>query len=244
MAKFLNTSAITYHLEELMKGARERIVIISPYLRFNDRIRELLEDKDRLKIDVRIVYGKNDLHPDESNWLRSLAFVRCSFCRNLHAKCYLNESVAIVTSMNMYEFSQVNNNEMGVLISRGEDGPLYDDTFAEAQRLIRVSDEVKISVEKVSTPVDMKGAEASSKDGDTDVASDGPAGKMVSTTQLAKLRGISGKEAFAQLLAKGLIHKDGESWVLTDMGQAAGGRMKQSKRFGDYITWPSALIIE
>ena len=64
MAKFLNTSAITYHLEELLKSARERLIIISPYLKFNDKIRELLEDKNRMKIDIRIVYGKNELHPD------------------------------------------------------------------------------------------------------------------------------------------------------------------------------------
>ncbi len=34
--------------------------------------------------------------------------------QNLHAKCYLNEKAAIITSMNLYDFSQVNNNEMGV----------------------------------------------------------------------------------------------------------------------------------
>ncbi len=35
--KFLNTSATNYFLEELIKGARERLVIISPFLKFNDR---------------------------------------------------------------------------------------------------------------------------------------------------------------------------------------------------------------
>ena len=30
MAKFLNTSATNYYLEELIKGARERLTIISP----------------------------------------------------------------------------------------------------------------------------------------------------------------------------------------------------------------------
>ena len=58
MAKFLNTSATTYYLEELIKQAKERLWLISPYLKFNDRIKELLEDKNRMKIDIRIVYGK------------------------------------------------------------------------------------------------------------------------------------------------------------------------------------------
>ncbi|WP_295880874.1 hypothetical protein [uncultured Thiohalocapsa sp.] len=87
MAKFLNTSATNDYLEELVKAARERLIIISPFLKFNDRIRELPEDKDRMKIDVRIVYGKSELSPSEINWLRSLDFVRTSFCQHLHAQC-------------------------------------------------------------------------------------------------------------------------------------------------------------
>lgn len=47
MSKFLNTSATTYYLEELIKNARERLYLISPYLKLNDRIKELLEDKDQ-----------------------------------------------------------------------------------------------------------------------------------------------------------------------------------------------------
>lgn len=101
MAKFLNTSATNYYLEELIKQTRERLIIISPFLKFNDRIKELLADKDRMKIDVRLVYGKSELAPQEINWLRSLEFVRTSFCQNLHAKCYLNEEAAIITSMNL-----------------------------------------------------------------------------------------------------------------------------------------------
>ncbi|MBB3105057.1 phospholipase D family protein [Azomonas macrocytogenes] len=98
MAKFLNTSATNYFLEELIKGAREQLILISPFLKLNDRIRELLEDKNRLKIDVRIVYGKSELHPDEINWLKNLTFIRTSFCKNLHAKCYLNEEACIISS--------------------------------------------------------------------------------------------------------------------------------------------------
>lgn len=78
MAKFINTSATTYYLEEIIKNASDRLILISPYLRLNERIKELLEDKNRLKIDVRIVYGKTDLRPDEADWLKGLEFVRTS----------------------------------------------------------------------------------------------------------------------------------------------------------------------
>lgn len=154
MAKFLNTSATNYFLEELIKDAKERLILISPFLKLNDRIKELLTDKNRLKIDVRIVYGKSELQPEEISWLKELTYIRTSFCKNLHAKCYLNEEMCIVTSLNLYEFSQVNNNEMGVLIRRADDSELYRDAYDEAQRIIRVSEEVRITLERVASDSD------------------------------------------------------------------------------------------
>lgn len=81
MAKFLNTSATNYFLEELIKGAKDRLVLISPFLKLNDRMKELLEDKNRLKIDVRIVYGKSELQPQEIEWLKAQSYIRTSFAK-------------------------------------------------------------------------------------------------------------------------------------------------------------------
>lgn len=150
MAKFLDTTGISYYLQQLINNSQERLVLISPYLKINERIKQSLEDKHRLKIDIRIVYGKNDLQPEENNWLKSLNSVRTSFCKNLHAKCYLNEREALITSMNLYEFSEVNNNEMGIYVAKQEDSQLYQDIYTEVQRLLRISDEIQISVEKVT----------------------------------------------------------------------------------------------
>lgn len=149
MATFLTTSGITFHLEGLVKAAKEKLILISPFLKVNERLRQMLDDKDREKIDIRVVYGKNELQPEENNWLKSKASVRSSFCKNLHAKCFLNEAEALITSMNLYEFSQVNNEEMGILVSRADDPELYAKVYEEATRLIRISDEVRVTVEKV-----------------------------------------------------------------------------------------------
>lgn len=149
MAKFLTTSGISFHLEELIKGSREKLFLISPFLKINPRLRQLLEDKDRDKIDIRVVYGKSELQPEENNWLKSQASIRSSFCNNLHAKCYLNESEALITSMNLYEFSQVNNEEMGILISKAEDAALYASVYEDVMRLFRISQEIRVTVEQV-----------------------------------------------------------------------------------------------
>ena len=228
MAKFLNTSATNYFLEELIKEAKDRLILISPFLRLNDRIKELLSDKNRLKIDVRIVYGKSELQPAEIAWLNELSYVRTSFCKNLHAKCYLNEELCIVTSLNLYEFSQVNNNEMGVLFRRSEDTDLYRDAYEESQRIIRISEEVRISLERV--PVK-----------DAEEAQDEDGGAKLTSSRLAAKHGLKTAQLIEQFLAKGLLKMKEGKPHLTAQGKEAGGEFKYSKKFGPYFVWPDDM---
>ncbi len=149
MAKFLDTTGVSYHLQQLINGSNEKLILISPFLKIGDLLKQSLEDKDRMKIDIRIIYGKSELQPAENNWLKSLRSIRTSFCQNLHAKCYLNEREAIITSMNLYDFSQINNNEMGIYVDKSSDFELYESIHEEAMRLVRISDEIKVTVAKV-----------------------------------------------------------------------------------------------
>jgi phosphatidylserine/phosphatidylglycerophosphate/cardiolipin synthase-like enzyme len=231
VAKFLNTSATNYFLEELIKGASERLILISPFLQINDRIKELLEDKNRLKIDVRIVFGKNELHPEEIAWLRDLSFVRTSFCKNLHAKCYLNEEHCIITSLNLYEFSQINNNEMGVLISRLEDAELYRDAFEESQRIIRISDEVRLSIEKVASPTDKSEVEKEEEE------------QKLSSSKIAKKLGMRTGDFLTRLTETGFLELKDDKHYLTQQGKDAGGEFRMSKKFGPYFIWPESFSL-
>ena len=233
MAKFLNTSATNYFLEELIKTARDRLILISPYLKINDRIKELLEDKNRLKIDVRIIYGKNELQNDEINWLSGLTYVRTSFCKNLHAKCYLNENGCIITSLNLYEFSQVNNNEMGVAISRSDDPKLYRDAYEEAQRIIRISDEVRISLEKIAPDAERK----EKKNPEATVKQN-----KLTTSKLAKKLGKTTAQFIEELVSNGYLRMDGEKEVLTGKGKQVGGERRKG-RFGAYFLWDNDFTI-
>src|SRR5574344_1523688 len=202
MAKFLNTSATNYFLEELIKDAKERLILISPFLKLNDRIKELLAVKNRLKIDVRIVYGKSELQPEEINWLKELTYIRTSFCKNLHAKCYLNE-------------------EMCVLIQRPEDSELYRDAYDEAQRIIRVSDEVRISLERVvDTAAEKESATAAEDNGEANGQ-----GKLTSSKLALKL-GIKTHDLMDKLAEAGLLEpRDGKHYI-TAKGKEAGGEFR------------------
>ena len=235
MAKFLNTSGTNYFLEELIKDAQDRLILISPFLKLNDRMKELLADKNRLKIDVRIVYGKSELQPQEIEWLRGLTFIRTSFCKNLHAKCYMNEELCIVTSLNLYEFSQVNNNEMGILIRRSEDGELYKDVAEEAQRIIRISDEVRISLERVSSePASQPQVKAE------DETEDSRADKLTSSKFAQKI-GMKTSELLEQAVSSGYLELRDGKHALTPKGTAAGVEHVVKSRFGPYFLWPEGV---
>ncbi|MDQ6622409.1 MAG: DNA repair protein [Verrucomicrobiota bacterium] len=226
MAKFLNSSATAFHLEQLIKYARERLVLVTPFLKFSGRAKELLAEKTGL--DVRVVYGKNDLQPDEINWLRGLAPVRTHFARSLSAKCYLNEEQCIVTSLDLFDFGQVSNHEMGVLISRAEDAELYQEVCDEAERIVRVSDEVRVSVEKVERPA------AAPLDGVPITTS---AGKL-STHRLAKKLGLRTQELLDGLQRLGAIEVAAGHKQLTAHGTRLGGEIRRSARFGNHFVWP------
>ncbi|CAN5406656.1 phospholipase D family protein [soil metagenome] len=232
MAKFLNTSAANYYLEEIIRLAHDRLILISPVLKLNDRVQELLADKNARKVEVHIAYEKNHLEPEETNWLRSLSFVRTSFCRNLHATCYLNEQFGLVSSLNLHELSHAKSNEIGVLISCDDDEELFQSLSEEAERIIRISDEVRMSFEKVR-----RMSEDNAPNGADEQAGVG----KLSTSRLAKKLGLKTQELTDHLLHLGAIEISEGRKQITPLGRRLGGELRVSARFGPYFLWPEAL---
>jgi phosphatidylserine/phosphatidylglycerophosphate/cardiolipin synthase-like enzyme len=140
MAQFLDTMEITSAIQRILKNAKERVVLISPYVDFDPRYKTLIKEKNDEHIRVTLVWGKKKkqfkFSGEEKDWIKSLEFVDDIFCKELHAKCYLNESEAIIASMNLYKASQ-ENIEMGVLITKQEDKEAYDNLWKEVKRIIK-----------------------------------------------------------------------------------------------------------
>lgn len=148
----------------------------------------------------------------------------------------MNESSSIITSLNLYEFSQVNNNEMGIFIDRDEDTQLYKDSYEEAQRIIRISDEVRISLEKVSiSSTEIVSAEQSNIEDNQ---------AKVTSSKLAKKHKLKTEDFLQLCVTKGYLSFDDGKHSLTDTGKEQGGEFKYSKRFGPYFIWPETLEIE
>ena len=132
MAIFLTRKGIVFHLDRIIEEANRELVLISPYIKADNETKNLLKDKTRATT-IHVIYGKKELKPVEKSFLDSLG-IATSFVKNLHAKCYLNENEALLTSMNLYQFSQEHNDEMGILVSKKDDGELYGAIHEQAMR--------------------------------------------------------------------------------------------------------------
>jgi len=75
--------------------------------------------------------------------------------KNLHAKCYLNENTAIITSMNLYQFSQENNREMGIKVEKNE-GAVYDAIYKEIMSLDRSKEKIQFKAVSEKEEVQIK----------------------------------------------------------------------------------------
>lgn len=201
------------------------------------------------------MYGKSDLRPAEAEWLADLSFVRTSFCKNLHAKCYINERQCIITSLNLYEFSQVNNNEMGILLDKQDDPELYRDAYDEALRIIRISEEdvtLVASNEASSksasksrtkaTGIEKKPARSSAtgKENTSARTKDEAGFSKLTIPRLAKELSISRDEVVKRLVAKGYAHSSDNKLLITAQGLSLGGEPR-SGRHGDYTLWPADI---
>jgi len=110
-------------------------VLISPFIKLPGSLYQNLQAADQRGVKISVVYGKSQLEPDTVKRLTELANAKVYFLENLHAKCYFNEQSMVITSLNLYDFSEANNREMGVLISKQED-TVYTEAMREARMIL------------------------------------------------------------------------------------------------------------
>ena len=133
MTQFLTTKQALSAIEEIIDHARERLVLLSPYQRIAPTFRARLAAAAKRGVDITVVYGKQEMDADQLAELRQLPRTRLVFSERLHAKCYFNESVMVITSLNLLTSSE-QNWEMGVRLHVTDDA--YRAAVREAELII------------------------------------------------------------------------------------------------------------
>lgn len=117
MSQFLNTEKLNEWIPKLIDRTDRELVIIVPYIKTSDRLYDALVRADERGVETIIVYRELSLTAVEKKKLKAIDNLNLLHHPNVHAKCYMNEYYLIITSMNMYEHSQLHNREMGALYS-------------------------------------------------------------------------------------------------------------------------------
>lgn len=116
MAKFLNSEELREWIPHVINDAKKELVIVVPFIKTSKLLYNSLLKANNRGIQTTIVYRENTLNVAERNKLMALENLNLLHHPNVHSKCYMNEMYLIITSMNMYEHSEKNNREMGVLL--------------------------------------------------------------------------------------------------------------------------------
>ncbi len=143
MAKFLEGDHLNAAIGDILKGAEKSLVLISPYIKLYDRFESILKSKqNNNELEIIIVFGKNkddltkSMKEAEYNFFTRFPNIQIRHESRLHAKYYANEKEAILTSMNLYSFSQEHNIEAGMRINDSDASDYFNDIVIPQSQLI------------------------------------------------------------------------------------------------------------
>ena len=119
--QFLTSNQLNHEIEQLFETAETQLILISPFISLHERYASVLKAKiQNDKLAITIVFGKNEKDPSRSmkrsdvEFFKQFPNVEVKYEPRLHAKYYANEETAIITSMNLYRYSQDHNIEAGI----------------------------------------------------------------------------------------------------------------------------------
>ena len=122
MSHFLNREKFNFWIPKLITQADEEVLLIVPYIQTSSTILKALQKANKNNKRIIIVYRENKLTDKERSKLLALDNLDLLHHPNIHCKCYYNGDLLIIGSMNLYEYSEKNNREMGGIFSNLEEG--------------------------------------------------------------------------------------------------------------------------
>ena len=109
-------------VKDILRNAQkdERVVLVTPYIKFDEKVRDCIEEALNRGVKVVLLVRKGaERNPQDSDFLGNRS-VEVLELEHLHAKVYLSPSVALITSQNLYDFSDRKSKEIGVITEEGK----------------------------------------------------------------------------------------------------------------------------
>jgi phosphatidylserine/phosphatidylglycerophosphate/cardiolipin synthase-like enzyme len=121
-------------IEEICQKAEKELVLVSPFIKFYSKYDGYWDKLERIlsarvpHLDQFIVITKSTprFHKRPTTIFLKKLGAKFLTLPTLHSKLVLNESSALFSSMNLYQYSAQNNYESGILIEKSDEGMLQD----------------------------------------------------------------------------------------------------------------------
>jgi hypothetical protein len=140
--KLISNEKIPIAINDLIDEASEYLLLVSPYVKIWGHLRNHLE-KCRAKTKLAIIRDENIDEKAEIIREFNALGITVKALQNLHAKIYLSDKACIISSMNLYDFSAANSEEVAIQITD-------KDSLTEIKRY------VKDNLSSRSTEIDIK----------------------------------------------------------------------------------------
>jgi phosphatidylserine/phosphatidylglycerophosphate/cardiolipin synthase-like enzyme len=141
--ELLNTTELNLEIENMFRKERHFILILSPYLDLTDKLQTILSMSHA---EVIILYRETKKENKKVDDFKAiLPSVKFYCIQNFHAKAYITSGTLIITSLNLYEHSQINNFELGIILKDISYNKMIGKLLEELQILFAMNKlEVKI----------------------------------------------------------------------------------------------------
>lgn len=145
--EIIKPNEIGAKISTLIAESRKVFTIVSPYIKISNWKKMMVNLERAVDRGVEISVFYREVKDEDLKVFRNLG-IQLYHLPGLHAKLYFNEEECIVTSMNLYEYSDINTLEIGILYN-GKDE--YSKLLSYFDKYIMGNDQV---VEEVIDPLE------------------------------------------------------------------------------------------
>ncbi|MDY6911584.1 MAG: hypothetical protein SVM79_04410 [Chloroflexota bacterium] len=142
MAKFLSTELVSLEIKRTITSAESEVTVMAPDLKFPDTFFELIQEALEKGVKITVAYEKASLRANQRRKLCGFENLEIYRSNGLNANCYFNENRMIITSMEMQDYAEGTNREMGVLVRRVQDQDFFRKAVSEAESILADSSKV------------------------------------------------------------------------------------------------------
>ncbi len=147
MVQYLNTQGAYSEIENIVNRAEYKLVIMSPYIQINRTLlQKIFHACEHRSIDVSLMCRTSDISPEEMAAMNQIPRLEIFDLPNLHANCVYNEKALVMTSLNLFDYSQINNRDMGALITAQKDPGAFVAAVSETEYMMQLGTLVKANM--------------------------------------------------------------------------------------------------